>query len=364
MGEATPIRKGFEFPNRNAFRSRKSISKRAWILGRVAKRAWTRRHRSMHPRNVYRDKPLDWEGLVARHPALKPHWKPVRPGSERRKFAWNSYEASVALAKALLLEDFGVEWNLPSGYLCPSLPNRTNYVHWIEDLLQLAGLWERGQTGPSVQGIDVGCGANCVYALLGASIHGWSFVAVDVHEGALKAARDLVERNPQLQPLIQVRDARESVHYVEGESILRSALLPGERVAFTMCNPPFFATGDEAGLNPRTDFGGTMQEMVCPGGEEEFVKTMVMESLDFKTRVHWFTTMVGKKKTLKSVRKLLHALNVPGLRTTEFVQGRTHRWGIAWSFQEDVHSAMKPLRSDASVASSKRRREHAEDPPK
>jgi len=327
------------------------------VRRRVVQRAWTRRHRHMHPRNVYRDRPMDWEGMMARHPALEAHWKPVRPGSDRKKFDWNSYEATVALAKALFLDDFGVQWNLPEGHLCPSLPNRTNYVHWIEDLLQLAGIWQKGHTEQPVVGIDVGCGANCVYALLGTSIHGWSFVAVDVDDGALKAAKSIVDQNPHLKPLVEVRDARKSIHYLQGESVLQSALLPGEEATFTMCNPPFFATGDEAGLNPKTDFGGTMQEMVCLGGEEKFVKTMVMESLELKTRVHWFTTMVGKKKTLKSVRKLLHALNVPGLRTTEFVQGRTHRWGIAWSFKEGVYSAMKPLRNDSNAPGSKRRQE-------
>ncbi len=48
--------------------------------------------------------------------------------------------------------------------------------------------------------------------------------------------------------------------------------------------------------------------------------------------VAWFTTMVGKKATLRRAREALHAAGVPGVRTTEFVQGRTSRWGLAWSF--------------------------------
>ena len=36
----------------------------------------------------------------------------------------------------------------------------------------------------------------------------------------------------------------------------------------------------------------------------------------------WFTSMVGKKATLKAVRLLLHQLGVRCLRTTEFVQVR------------------------------------------
>ena len=37
-------------------------------------------------------------------------------------------------------------------------------------------------------------------------------------------------------------------------------------------------------------------------------------------RVTWFTTMVGKKGTLREMRAALHALCVPSVRTTEFVQ--------------------------------------------
>lgn len=48
--------------------------------------------------------------------------------------------------------------------------------------------------------------------------------------------------------------------------------------------------------------------------------------------VAWFTTMVGKKATLRRAREAVHAAGVPGVRTTEFVQGRTSRWGLAWSF--------------------------------
>ena len=37
-------------------------------------------------------------------------------------------------------------------------------------------------------------------------------------------------------------------------------------------------------------------------------------------RVWWFSSMLGKKATLKATRLLLHQLGVPCLRTTEFVQ--------------------------------------------
>lgn len=46
----------------------------------------------------------------------------------------------------------------------------------------------------------------------------------------------------------------------------------------------------------------------------------------------WYTTMVGRKVTLKGLTAKLWALGAATVRTTEFVQGHTSRWGLAWSF--------------------------------
>lgn len=63
--------------------------------------------------------------------------------------------------------------------------------------------------------------------------------------------------------------------------------------------------------------------MVCPGGELAFVSQMVRDSLKLQGRVHWYSSMVGKKGTLKQLRRMLHASKVSGLRTTELVQVST-----------------------------------------
>lgn len=42
--------------------------------------------------------------------------------------------------------------------------------------------------------------------------------------------------------------------------------------------------------------------------------------------------MVGKKSSLKSLTSKLREVGVSLVKTTEFVQGQTCRWGIAWSF--------------------------------
>merc|ERR1711871_1423207 len=68
---------------------------------------------------------------------------------------------------------------------------------------------------------------------------------------------------------------------------------------------------------------------------------MVEESVVYRDKVIWFTTLLGFKHHLKSVKALLgslsHQHNVTALKHTTFEQGRTCRWGIAWSFFEGLN---------------------------
>ncbi len=76
---------------------------------------------------------------------------------------------------------------------------------------------------------------------------------------------------------------------------------------------------------------GTPAEMVCPGGELAFIRRMVADSVQLRGSFHWYTTMVGKKDTLKAIRMELHALGVTALRTTELAQVgwvEKHDWGL------------------------------------
>lgn len=72
----------------------------------------------------------------------------------------------------MLLSHF--RW-IPDGQLCPTVPNRSNYIHWIDDLLASNVIPATSDDG-DVRGFDIGTGANCIYPLLGASLLGWKFV--------------------------------------------------------------------------------------------------------------------------------------------------------------------------------------------
>ena len=42
------------------------------------------------------------------------------------------------LTRALLKHDFGIDWWVDDGQLVPAVTNRANYIHWLQDLLQLS----------------------------------------------------------------------------------------------------------------------------------------------------------------------------------------------------------------------------------
>ncbi|KAK2665514.1 hypothetical protein Ddye_004088 [Dipteronia dyeriana] len=79
-------------------------------------------------------------------------------------------------ARALLLHDHGNNWWIPDGQLCPTVPSRSNHIHWIEDLLSSDIIPKTCNNGDNVKGFNIGTGANCIYPLLSASLLGWSFV--------------------------------------------------------------------------------------------------------------------------------------------------------------------------------------------
>jgi 23S rRNA (adenine1618-N6)-methyltransferase len=56
----------------------------------------------------------------------------------------------------------------------------------------------------NVRGLDIGCGANFIYPLLGAAIYGWKMVGCDVTDVAIQWSRRHIASNPDLAFLLEV----------------------------------------------------------------------------------------------------------------------------------------------------------------
>jgi len=122
---------------------------------------------------------------------------------------------------------------------------------------------------------------------------------------------------------------------------------------FTICNPPFFASQEQASANETNTHRvqhATSHELVYEdGGELGFIKRMIEESVtaEWCRRVKWFTCMLGHKSNVQQVRHLLWktqrvcpndgiVIRVRCVQQYTFEQGQQSRWGIAWTYQSDV----------------------------
>ncbi|XP_061575290.1 RNA N6-adenosine-methyltransferase mettl16 [Cololabis saira] len=286
-------------------------------------------NKSMHPRNRYKDKPPDFAYLASKYPDFQQHVHTSLAG--RPVVNFKEPEAVRALTCTLLKEDFGLSIEIPLERLIPTVPLRLNYIHWVEDLID-------GQKQPR-RGIDIGTGASCIYPLLGATMNGWYFLATEVDDICFDYAKKNVEQN-NMSELIKVVK-------VPQKTLLMDALKEETEIVydFCMCNPPFFANQLEAkGVNsrnarrppPSSVNTGGVTEIMAEGGELEFVKRIIHDSLQLKKRLRWYSCMLGKKCSLAPLKEELRKQGVPKVTHTEFCQGRTMRWALAWSFYDDV----------------------------
>ncbi len=109
------------------------------------------------------------------------------------------------LNKALLKRIHGIQyWDIPKDFLCPPIPGRADYIHYLADLLSANN---KGQipTGHAVQVLDIGVGANCIYPIIGHRSYGWKLSAQTFTLHRLKSAQFIVEANPNLRKGIQIR---------------------------------------------------------------------------------------------------------------------------------------------------------------
>ncbi|KAG9245797.1 DUF890 domain protein [Calycina marina] len=245
-------------------------------------------------------------------------------------------ESVLQLTKSLLKRDFNLKIEVALDRLCPPVPNRLNYILWIQALLDTTSdtYQDSYDSSREVVGLDIGTGASCIYPLLGcAQRPNWRFAATDIDDKSISFAKENILRNGlqgRIMPLQTKPDG----------PLIPMDLLGFENIDFGMCNPPFYdsnfdllASASAKQRPPFTACTGSESEMVTAGGEVAFISRMIEESLLIQKRVQWYTSMLGKHSSLEAVVTKLRDKRVSNYAVTEFVQGnKTKRWGIAWSF--------------------------------
>ena len=294
----------------------------------------------LHPRNKHIGR-YDLGVLSELLPALKPYVFVNEYGSETIDF-FNS-EAVKMLNTALLKQHYGIgDWDIPKGYLCPPVPGRADYIHHVADLLKTYNFGEL-PSSDRVNVLDIGTGANGIYALISAAEYGWNCVATDIDELAIKSVSAIVEANSNIKDKIEVRKQEDS------KNTLRGVLKLGEKYDLTICNPPFHGSLEESkkgtlrklrNLKKENvkkldkNFEGVSNELWCDGGELRFIQDMIAQSKSFSTQVLWFTTLVSKQSHMRAIHKLLRVANVKKVQVIEMGQGQKSSRIVAWTFMD------------------------------
>lgn len=315
---------------------------------RLAIRKPTLEKLTLHPRNRHRGR-YDFAQLVEAWPALKEFVVANPFDANESTIDFANPAAVMALNSALLKSFYAIDsWSIPTGYLCPPIPGRADYVHHAADLLaqDYNGIIPRGV---AIRVLDVGVGANCIYPLIGHHEYGWHFVGSDTDAAALSSAQQIVDANCGLAAAITLRQQALPQKIFEGIITL------DERFDFVMCNPPFHASAREAEAgatrkwknlrkagktnkadkpdsNPTLNFGGQATELWCEGGEAGFVSRMVAESATWQAQVQWFSALVSSENNLPAIYAALKEVNARKVNTIDMAQGNKKSRIVAWRF--------------------------------
>jgi len=292
----------------------------------------------LHSRNKNRDK-YDLSALMICNPELKKYIVPNRSGGDSIDFS-NPLAVKV-LNRALLNHYYGIEnWEFPDENLCPPIPGRADYIHHIADILA-ENNFGKIPTGENVICLDVGLGASCIYPIVGVTEYDWTFIGSDIDPNAIASAQNIIDSNASLKNRVECRLQENS------SDVFYGIVSKEEKIELTICNPPFHASIEEAqkgsrrkaknlsGKNvksPRLNFSGIASELVCEGGENQFIQNMIRESLEFSKTCYWFSTLVSKQSNLKGIYRLLENSAATQIKMVPMGTGNKSSRIVAWTF--------------------------------
>jgi 23S rRNA (adenine1618-N6)-methyltransferase len=240
--------------------------------------------KGLHPRN-WHNQGYDLTALAHSYPALKAHIARNAYGDLAIEYADAS--AVKTLNAALLKHHYKIAgWDIPTGALCPPVPGRADYLHYVAELLGVTQPTKVPAASSPIRLLDIGTGASGIYPLLACQLYGWHCVASDINQTSLDSVATTLQHNPRLKQHITLRRQEDK------NNIFKDVIRAGEFYNLSVCNPPFHASADEAkkasqkkrrnlarqhnahattGLN----FGGQAAELWCKGGERLFLKKMI-----------------------------------------------------------------------------------------
>lgn len=283
------------------------------------------KEKGLHPKNNF-NKGYDFDALILVNPLLKEFV--AKNQFDTVTIDFSNPEAVRELNKALLFSFEKISsWNFPAKNLCPPIPGRLDYIHYLADLLS---------SEENIKILDIGTGATGIYPLLGIATYNWNFVATDIDIDSLDVAQDIMDDN-KFDSKIELRQQ------LKEEQILKGILKDDDSFSATMCNPPFYKSAEEAqgangrksrnlGNNAIRNFAGNNNELWYVGGEKAFLHNYLYESSLFPKSSKWFTSLVSKKENIKSLEKSSAKLGAVEFKVIPMSQGNKVTRIACWRF--------------------------------
>tara|TARA_B110000114_G_scaffold3033_1_gene3080 strand:+ start:130 stop:1089 length:960 start_codon:yes stop_codon:yes gene_type:complete len=292
----------------------------------------------LHPRNKNLER-YDLEALIQIKPELKAFVKLNKHGDDSVDFA--NPKAVKLLNKALLNHYYGIEhWDFPDSNLCPPIPGRADYLHYLADLI-CEHNFGRFPEGNKISCLDIGIGANCIYPIIGVTEYNWNFIGSDVDPNSIDSAIKIVGNNPKLVGKVECKLQKDY------KAMFRGIIGSKDQIDLTMCNPPFHESEEAAqkgtlrkvqNLQGKQknkavlNFSGISKELIYEGGEIKFISSMVLQSKTFGNNCFWFSTLVSKQSNLKALHKVLDQVGAIEIKTIPMGTGNKVSRIIAWTF--------------------------------
>ena len=287
----------------------------------------------LHPRN-YHNSRYDFPKLIESEESLKKYVSLNKYNDLSIDFS--NPDAVLSLNKALLSHFYNIKWSIPNEYLCPPIPGRADYIHYLADLL-----YSTISKETKIKGLDIGVGANAIYPIIGSCVYNWSFVASDIDVKSIENVEKLLKENSSLSNNLELRVQKDK------SKIFKNIINTEDKFHFTLCNPPFHKSAQEAqkGSNRKVsnltkkkvknaslNFAGKSNELWCEGGEIKFIQNMIFESQEYKNQCLWFTTLVSKKDNLDKIYSFLKKAKVLNIKTIDMKQGQKISRFVAWTY--------------------------------
>ena len=292
----------------------------------------------MHSRNKNRER-YDLSALIISKPELANYVIPNKYGEDSVDFS-NPIAVKI-LNKALLKHYYGIKnWEFPDENLCPPIPGRADYIHHIADLLG-ENNFGTIPIGDKITCLDIGLGASCIYPIIGVTEYDWKFIGSDIDPKSIASAQNIVYSNLSIKDKIECRLQKNS------KDIFHGIIGKEDKIDLTICNPPFHSSIEDAQKgtrrkiknlsgkkvkSPELNFSGISNELICDGGEYEFIQNMIRESEKFSKNCYWFSTLVSKQSNLKGIYKLLEKIEANQIKRIPMGTSNKSSRIVAWTF--------------------------------